>query len=89
MDQKSERELFKTLGRIETKIESLCLQDHEQKKNLHNLEEDIKTKVNWKLLIPILGALFVLIMGAYAYTFDSSKCINDRVNIISNIGEVK
>jgi len=86
MDVESEHKLFRSLGRIETKIESLCLQDHEQKEDLHNLEEDIKTKVNWRLLIPILGALFVLIMGAYAYTFDSSKCINDRVNTISNIG---
>lgn len=93
-----EQRLFKSLGRIETKIETLCKHDEKQddviKKISDKLDQKfdalpcadhykefttkINAKVGWHKFFIIVGALFSLALGAYAYTY-KADANNDQV----------
>lgn len=95
MDNKQELELFKTLGRIETKMEGMCaknLERHQEVKELSKVlhdsfkhlpcatqykscQDDIKKKLSWSTMIVILGFVFTLITGSYAYTLITEQHI--------------
>ena len=98
MDAKAENNLFKSLGRIEAKIEGMCSKNKERHKDVKDLsdklddtfknlpcgaqyklcQDEIKGKMSLKNAIVVLGFVFTLLCGGYAYTFINSEHLTEH-----------
>jgi len=83
MDHKSEQELFKTLGRIETKMTTICDKNKEQSTDIKDVAKECNKKVTWAWLVTIISAIFILTVGSYTYTFKTTDKIHDSLMTIS------